>query len=85
MLLTNRRHRFIFIFLAGMEVAWFLPFVLTLAAAWRPAMMHMNAATTQALDNLLGAPPAALVLLFWLTLRRMPNTAKTTRWVRASI
>ena len=68
MLLTNRRHRFIFIFLAGMEVAWFLPFVLTLAAAWRPAMMHMNAATTQALDNLLGAPPAALVLLFWLTL-----------------
>ncbi|MEZ4708599.1 MAG: DUF4129 domain-containing protein [Caldilineaceae bacterium] len=68
MLLTNRRHRLIFIFLAGMEVAWFLPFVLTLAARWRPEMLRMNEAATQALDNLLGAPPLAMVLLFWLTL-----------------
>ncbi|MEZ4660079.1 MAG: hypothetical protein R2911_21185 [Caldilineaceae bacterium] len=68
MLLTNRRHRFIFIFLAGMEVAWFLPFVLTLAARWRPDMLRMNAGATQALDNLLSAPPAAMVLLFWLAL-----------------
>lgn len=30
MLLTNRRHRILFIALAGMEVAWFLPLALTL-------------------------------------------------------
>ncbi|MEZ4867652.1 MAG: DUF4129 domain-containing protein [Caldilineaceae bacterium] len=30
MLLTNRRHRLLFMALAGMEVAWFIPFALTL-------------------------------------------------------
>lgn len=68
MLLTNRRHRFIFIFLAGMEVAWFLPFMLTLGARWQPEMMRMNETATESLRNLLTTSPLFLVLIFWLTL-----------------
>ncbi len=35
MLLTNRRHRMLFAALAAMEVAWFLPFALTLFIRWQ--------------------------------------------------
>ncbi len=37
MLLTNRRHRILFAALAGLEVAWFLPFALALFAWMLPA------------------------------------------------
>ncbi len=35
MLLTNRRHRVLFMALAAMEVAWFLPFALTIFIRWQ--------------------------------------------------
>lgn len=39
MLLTNRRHRILFMALAGMEVAWFLPLALTFLAWLHPAQV----------------------------------------------
>jgi hypothetical protein len=36
MLTGNRRHRLLFIALAGMDVAWSLPFALTVLARWSP-------------------------------------------------
>lgn len=43
MLLTNRRHRILFMALAGMEVAWFLPLALTLFAWLHPAQALLPA------------------------------------------
>lgn len=36
MLLTNRRHRLLFMSLAGLEIAWFLPFAGLLLVYWAP-------------------------------------------------
>jgi len=65
MLLTNRRHRLIFVFLAGMEVAWFLPYALTLAARWQPDMAVNAAAATAQLNRLFVLAPILLVGVFW--------------------
>ena len=68
MLLTNRRHRILFIALAGMEVAWFLPLALTLFAWLHPDRTPLPAL----LAGLGGYSPLALfgvcwgVLLFYL-------------------
>lgn len=68
MLLTNRRHRILFMALAGMEVAWFLPLALTLFV-W----LHPDRAPLPALlAGFGGYSPLALfgvcwgVLLFYL-------------------
>jgi len=43
MLLTNRRHRILFMALAAMEVAWFLPFALTLFIRMQPDQVALPA------------------------------------------
>jgi hypothetical protein len=43
MLLTNRRHRILFMALAAMEVAWFLPFALTLFIRMQPDAVALPA------------------------------------------
>lgn len=68
MLLTNRRHRILFIALAGMEVAWFLPLALTFFAWLHPAQALLPALIANVGDY----SPLALfatcwgVLLFYL-------------------
>jgi len=42
MLLTNRRHRILFAALAAMEVAWFLPFALTLLIQWQKGSIPLG-------------------------------------------
>ncbi len=61
MLLTNRRHRILFIALAGMEVAWFLPLALTFFV-W----LHPDATPLPALLAGVGAySPLALFGVCW--------------------
>lgn len=66
MLLTNRRHRLLFIALAGMEVAWLLPFVMLLLARWQAAMLGdpVRSDGARGLDLILGLSPLAAFLLF---------------------
>ncbi len=65
MLLVNRRHRLIFAFLAGMEVAWFLPFGLLLIERWQ-AVMAVNAPEQLVyLNRLARLSPLVLLLIFW--------------------
>jgi len=61
MLLTNRRHRILFAALAGLEVAWFLPFALTLFA-W---MMPERAPLPALVAGLGSYSPLALFGLVW--------------------
>lgn len=61
MLLTNRRHCMLFIALAGMEVAWFLPFALTLFAWLQPG----RALLPTFLAGLGDASPLVLFALCW--------------------
>lgn len=61
MLLTNRRHRMLFMALAGMEVAWFLPLALTFFAWLQPDRAPLPARFTG-----LGADsPLLLFALCW--------------------
>ena len=61
MLLANRRHRLLFLALAGMDVAWFLPFVLTWAAYSR---QHRGAVAASPFASIL-LEPLPLFLLCW--------------------
>ncbi|MCB0132994.1 MAG: hypothetical protein KDD78_19165 [Caldilineaceae bacterium] len=69
MLLTNRRHRVLFVALAGMEMAWFAPFAALLLAYWsrrvdRAWLTTLEAApTADALSALQAAPALGL---FWV-------------------
>ena len=58
MLTANRRHRLLFIALAGMDVAWSLPFALAVLARWQTPLPGM-AATPH---------PLALFVFFWLVI-----------------
>ena len=66
MLLSNRRHRLIFAFLAGMEVAWFLPFGLLLVERWQEVMSVTAPAQLVQLNRLAQLSPLAVVLIFWV-------------------
>ncbi len=68
MLLTNRRHRFLFMALAGMEVAWFLPFIRLLAVTRLAQSTAPDTAALDAASGLLLLPPLAPFLVFWATL-----------------
>ena len=50
MLLTNRRHRILFITLAAMEVAWFLPFALTALIRMQSEQVVLPALLVMGLD-----------------------------------
>lgn len=64
MILTNRRHRILFSALAGMEVAWFLPFALTLFAWLQPEQAPLPAL----LAGFGSYSPVALFALGWSVL-----------------
>lgn len=68
MLLTNRRYRLLFMSLAGMEVAWFLPFALTMLARGQVGMMARSELATMQLGRLTGVTPLIAVLLTWAIL-----------------
>lgn len=61
MLLTNRRHRILFMALAGMEVAWFLPLALTFFAWLHPAQALLPALIT----NVGNYSPLVLFAVCW--------------------
>lgn len=61
MLLTNRRHRLLFMALAGMEVSWFLPLALTLFAWLHPERTPLPALLTGFGDY----SPLALFGVYW--------------------
>ena len=61
MLLTNRRHRILFMALAGMEVAWFLPLALTFFAWLHPTQALLPAL----IANLGNYSPLALFAICW--------------------
>lgn len=69
MLLTNRRHRLLYMAIAGMEIGWIAPWALLLIDFWRQRLALSllaetdSAATVDALANLLTMPPAAFYLL----------------------
>lgn len=68
MLLTNRRHRLLFLSLAGMDAAWFLPLALTVIVRWQAIMMAEAGAAVVRLNGLTELTPLAAMLLAWLTL-----------------
>ncbi|MBV7335782.1 DUF4129 domain-containing protein [Chloroflexi bacterium TSY] len=68
MLLSNRRLRLLYICLAGMEVAWFLPFALLLIHRWQDEMNAVAAGVTQRLNALIVLPPGLIALMFWALL-----------------
>lgn len=61
MLLTNRRHRILFMALAGMEVAWFLPLALTFFAWLHPDQTVLPAFFA----GMEGYSPLALFGVYW--------------------
>lgn len=65
MLFSNRRLRLLYICLAGMEVAWFLPFALFLIYRWQDGMIHVDVSVTQRLNALNALSPGMVALLFW--------------------
>jgi len=66
MLLTNRRHRLLHLFLAAMDVGLMLPFMLLAASQLRAAMLVNAAPVAEQLQQLLLLPPLLLLLIFWL-------------------
>lgn len=73
MLLTNRRHRTLYIALAGMEIGWMLPFILIFFDFWvsrqKPEILAQLGATESArlLAGALTAPPLVLFGVFLFT------------------
>lgn len=61
MLLTNRRHRMLFAALAAMEVAWFLPFALTLLIHWQRGSAQLGVRLLYGADQ----APYLLFLVCW--------------------
>lgn len=78
MLLTNRRHRMLFIALAGMEVAWFLPFALTFFAWLQPERVPLPAFFAGLGD----ASPLILFALCWGLLLLYLLCADLLNWVQ---
>jgi hypothetical protein len=70
MLLTNRRHRTLYIALAGMEMGWMLPYILLFIHFWsqtgdRTRLQALGAETAaRNLTGLLGVTPLALYAAF---------------------
>ncbi len=64
MLLTNRRHRMLFLCLSAMDVAWFLPFAMLLAAYYQA---HAAPMSLGPLSTLLNHPLSGFLLL-WSTM-----------------
>ena len=70
MLLTNRRHRILYLLLAGMEVAWFTPLILLFLNNRRnrlpPEMLGGPLAPHDGLGMLLGMAPLGLFFFFFV-------------------
>lgn len=61
MLLTNRRHRILFAALAAMEIAWFLPFALTMFIHWQNGVVQPGTRLFYGTGN----TPYLLFLVCW--------------------
>ena len=59
MLLANRSHRMLYISLAGMEIAWFLPMAITIVSRWYAPLISEGEYTPLTLR------PFSTFALFW--------------------